>query len=103
MLISKILTIRILFLSIRIPKMSIKIPGTSINWRVCQNEVTNPLGKGRLGGVDCEFACAHAMIAKQTFILHFRHFQHQSLVLEVSEVRVLFLLHKSHRRSFINY
>ena len=34
MLISKILTIRILFLSIRIPKMSIKIPGTSINWRV---------------------------------------------------------------------
>ena len=95
MLISKILTIRILFLSIRIPKMSIKIPGTSINWRVCQNEVTNPLGKGRLGGVDCEFACAHAMIAKQTFILHFRHFQHQSLVLEVSEVRVVFLLHKS--------
>ena len=40
MLISKILTIRILFLSIRIPKMSIKIPEISINWRV-QNEVTN--------------------------------------------------------------
>ena len=60
---------------------------------MCQNEVTNPLGKGRLGGVDCEFACAHAMIAKQTFILHFRHIQHQTLVLEVSEVRVVFLLH----------
>ena len=44
MLISKILTIRILFLSIRIPKMSIKIPGTSINWRVC-HKVCPPVRK----------------------------------------------------------